>query len=105
MTSFRGPDGQEDMPYLLTPGPVTTSRDVKLAALADWNVLDDEFGAMVKDIRQTLLKIAGCDESFVCIPVAGTESTGIEATLATLTPISARRHSLCRMAAMAKWQH
>ena len=33
--AFNGPEGQEDMPYLLTPGPLTTSRGVKLAMLAD----------------------------------------------------------------------
>ena len=33
--SFHGPEGQEDMPYLLTPGPLTTSRTVKLALLAE----------------------------------------------------------------------
>ena len=36
MLRFHGPEGQEDMPYLLTPGPLTTSRTVKLAQLADW---------------------------------------------------------------------
>lgn len=37
---FPGPEGQEDMPYLLTPGPLTTSRTVKLAMLADWGSRD-----------------------------------------------------------------
>ena len=32
---FSGPPGQEDMPYLLTPGPLTTSRTVKAAMLAE----------------------------------------------------------------------
>ena len=29
---FKGPNGQEDMPYLLTPGPLTTSRAVNWSA-------------------------------------------------------------------------
>ena len=37
---FKGPNGQEDMPYLLTPGPLTTSRAVKFAMLADWGSWD-----------------------------------------------------------------
>ena len=47
--TFNGPEGQEDMPYLLTPGPLTTSRGVKLAMLADYGSRDVEFRAIVKD--------------------------------------------------------
>ena len=49
---FHGPEGQEDMPYLLTPGPLTTSRGVKLAMLADWGSRDVEFRGLVADIRR-----------------------------------------------------
>ena len=59
---FDGPPGQEDMPYLLTPGPLTTSRGVKAAMLADWGSRDVEFRRVVAEIRKGLLDLAGCDD-------------------------------------------
>ena len=50
--AIQGPEGQEDMPYLLTPGPLTTSRTVKLAMLADWGSRDVEFRKIVGNIRK-----------------------------------------------------
>ena len=46
---YNGPEGQEDMPYLLTPGPLTTSRTVKATMLADWGSRDVEFRKVVVD--------------------------------------------------------
>ena len=63
---FDGPPGQEDMPYLLTPGPLTTSRGVKAAMLADWGSRDIEFRRVVAEIRKGLLDLASCDESYEC---------------------------------------
>lgn len=83
---FRGPDGQEDMPYLLTPGPLTTSRTVKLALLADWGSRDVEFRQVVSDIRQTLLKLAGCDDVYECVIMQGSGTFAIEAALGNLCP-------------------
>ena len=56
--AYKGPDGQEDMPYLLTPGPLTTSRTVKLAMLADWGSRDPEFRDIIRSIRRELLRLA-----------------------------------------------
>jgi 2-aminoethylphosphonate-pyruvate transaminase len=93
MNSFQGPDGQEDMPYLLTPGPVTTSRDVKFAMLADWNPHDSEFISIVKNLQRNLEMLGGCDEAFSCVLLSGTAVAGIEATLGSLTP-SKRKKTL-----------
>ncbi len=49
---FNGPAGQEDMPYLLTPGPLTTSRTVKATMMADWGSRDVEFRKVVGEIRK-----------------------------------------------------
>ena len=68
---FQGPAGQDDMPYLLTPGPLTTSRTVKLALLADWGSRDVEFRRLVKEIRQELLRLAGCDDTYECVLMQG----------------------------------
>ena len=85
-TSFKGPDGQEDMPYLLTPGPLTTSRTVKLALLADWGSRDVEFRSLVKEIRDELKKMAGCDDSYECVIMQGSGTFAIEAALGSLRP-------------------
>jgi 2-aminoethylphosphonate-pyruvate transaminase len=87
MTSrFNGPPGQEDMPYLLTPGPLTTSRGVKAAMLADWGSRDVEFRRVVSEIRQGLLALAGCDSSYECVIMQGSGTFAIEAALGAFCP-------------------
>jgi 2-aminoethylphosphonate-pyruvate transaminase len=83
---FKGPEGQEDMPYLLTPGPLTTSRNVKLAMLADWGSRDTEFRAMVADIRKRLLALAGVAKTHQCVIVQGSGTFAIEAALGSFCP-------------------
>jgi 2-aminoethylphosphonate-pyruvate transaminase len=91
MTTFKGPDGQEDMPYLLTPGTVTTSRDVKFAMLADWNPRDSEFMSLVKSLQEKLKKLGGCDAAYSCVMLQGSASTGIEAALSTFAPTKRKK--------------
>jgi 2-aminoethylphosphonate-pyruvate transaminase len=84
--SFHGPEGQEDMPYLLTPGPLTTSRTVKMAMLADYGSRDVEFREIVADIRRQLLKLANCDQTYECIIMQGSGTFAIEAALGSFCP-------------------
>ena len=84
--NFKGPDGQEDMPYLLTPGPLTTSQSVKLALLADWGSRDTEFRQVVKEIRAELLRLAGCDDTYECVIMQGSGTFAIEAALGCFAP-------------------
>jgi 2-aminoethylphosphonate-pyruvate transaminase len=91
MASFNGPAGQEDMPYLLTPGPLTTSRSVKQTLLADWGSRDVEFRQVVKDIREQLLELAGCDHSYECVLMQGSGTFAIEAALGSLTPAKRKK--------------
>ena len=84
--AFKGPQGQEDMPYLLTPGPLTTSRTVKHAMLADWGSRDIEFRHLISDIRQRLLKLAGASEGYECVLMQGSGTFAIEATLGSFAP-------------------
>ncbi len=90
---FNGPDGQEDMPYLLTPGPLTTSRTVKMTLLADWGSRDVEFKQVVREIREELKLLAGCDNSFECVLMQGSGTFAIEAALGSLAP-SKRKKTL-----------
>jgi 2-aminoethylphosphonate-pyruvate transaminase len=83
---FQGPEGQEDMPYLLTPGPLTTSRGVKLAMLADWGSRDVEFRAVVADIRKGLLQAAHCGPTYECVIMQGSGTFAIEAALGCFCP-------------------
>jgi 2-aminoethylphosphonate-pyruvate transaminase len=83
---FDGPPGQEDMPYLLTPGPLTTSRSVKATMLADWGSRDIEFRRVVAEIRQGLLDLAGCDGSYECVIMQGSGTFAIEAALGSFCP-------------------
>jgi 2-aminoethylphosphonate-pyruvate transaminase len=83
---FDGPPGQEDMPYLLTPGPLTTSRGVKAVMLADWGSRDIEFRRVVAEIRKGLLDLASCDESYECVIMQGSGTFAIEAALGAFCP-------------------
>ena len=88
---FPGPEGQEDMPYLLTPGPLTTSRTVKLAMLADWGSRDVEFRKIVGDIRKRILQVANCDVRYECVIMQGSGTFAIEAALGSLCPDKRRK--------------
>jgi 2-aminoethylphosphonate-pyruvate transaminase len=89
--SFTGPEGQEDMPYLLTPGPLTTSRRVKLAMLADYGSRDVEFRQIVAEIRRKLLALAGCGPSYECVIMQGSGTFAIEAALGSFCPDRRRK--------------
>ena len=88
---FPGPPGQDDMPYLLTPGPLTTSRTVKLAMLADWGSRDVEFRKIVGDIRKRILRLANCDARYECVIMQGSGTFAIEAALGSLCPDKRRK--------------
>ena len=88
---IQGPAGQEDMPYLLTPGPLTTSRTVKLAMLADWGSRDVEFRKIVGNIRKRILRLAQCDSSYECVIMQGSGTFAIEAALGSLCPEKRRK--------------
>ncbi len=83
---FAGPAGQEDMPYLLTPGPLTTSRTVKATMMADYGSRDVEFRNIVADIRMGLLALANCDNSYDCVIMQGSGTFAIEAALGSFCP-------------------
>lgn len=74
-------------PYLLTPGPLTTSLAVKQAMLRDWGSWDGDFRAMTADLRRRLLALTG-DEAgaFDCVPMQGSGSFCVEAMLGSFVP-------------------
>lgn len=73
-------------PYLLTPGPLTTSRATKEAMLVDWGSWDADFRAMTAKLRAALLGIAGGHAGFDCVPMQGSGSYCVEAMLGSFVP-------------------
>ena len=74
-------------PYLLTPGPLTTSIEVKRAMLRDWGSWDEDFRALTADLRRRLLALLGNQaDAFECIPMQGSGTFGVEAMLGTFLP-------------------
>ena len=73
-------------PWLLTPGPLTTSMETKQAMLHDWGSRDATFIDMTARVRRHLLEIAGAADTHVCVPVRGSGTFAVEATLGTVIP-------------------
>ena len=73
-------------PFLLTPGPLTTSRATKEAMLRDWGSRDGEFIAMNARVRRRLLELVSGDGSHVCVPLQGSGTFIVEAMIGTLVP-------------------
>lgn len=74
-------------PYLLTPGPLTTSYAVKQAMLKDWGSWDGDFRAMTADLRRRLLALIGDTKSeYDCVPIQGSGSFCVEAMLGSFVP-------------------
>lgn len=73
-------------PWLLTPGPLTTDATTKQAMQRDWGSRDADFIAMNARVRDRLLDIAQARDSHVCVPLQGSGTFAVEATLGTLIP-------------------
>ena len=71
-------------PLLLTPGPLTTTASVKQAMLHDWGSRDQEFIAINARMRERLTQLVGGDTTHVCVPLQGSGTFVVEATLGTL---------------------
>jgi len=73
-------------PWLLTPGPLTTSASVKEAMLHDWGSRDATFIAINKRVRERLVELANGMGSHVCVPLQGSGSFAVEAMIGTFVP-------------------
>jgi 2-aminoethylphosphonate-pyruvate transaminase len=76
----------ESEPYLLTPGPLTTSLTVKQAMLRDWGSRDRDFMALNARVRERLVRVAAAEDAHVCVPLQGSGTFVVEAMLGTLVP-------------------
>jgi 2-aminoethylphosphonate-pyruvate transaminase len=77
----------DDIPYLLlTPGPLTTSRSVKQVMLQDHCTWDDDYHAIVNQIRSRLVALAGGDHRHTSVLMQGSGTFAVEATLGSVIP-------------------
>ena len=79
--------GARDKP-LFTPGPLTTSRQVKQAMLRDLGSRDGEFIQLVREVRDELLGIAGLssEDGYECVLMQGSGTFGVEAVMTCAVP-------------------
>lgn len=73
-------------PLLLTPGPLTTHRDVKAAMTVDLGSRDPAFLAVSARIQSRLVELLPQPEGFVAVPVQGSGTFAVEAMLGSLVP-------------------
>lgn len=73
---------------LFTPGPLTTSSTVKEAMLVDMGSRDEEFIAIVRDIRRQLLALGGVSQAqgYEAVLLQGSGTFGIESVLSSAIP-------------------
>ena len=76
---------------LFTPGPLTTSDEVKQAMLRDLGSRDPAFLGVVREVRCKLLAIAGAAQGeYEAILMQGSGTFGIEAVLSSCIPASGK---------------
>src|SRR3546814_17834050 len=70
--------GVDRDPYLLTPGPLTTSLETKQAMLHDWGSRDQEFIAFNARVRERLVELAGGVGRYTTVPIQGSGTFAVE---------------------------
>ena len=73
-------------PFLLTPGPLTTSARTKESMLRDWGSWDSDFNRITARLREGLLKIVHGEGTHECVPMQGSGTFSVEAAIGTLVP-------------------
>ena len=77
-------------PWLLTPGPLTTSPTVKQAMLHDYGSRDHGFIGVNKRMRERLLAIIHGEGTHVAVPLQGSGTFVVEAMVSTFLPASGK---------------
>lgn len=69
---------------LLTPGPLTTSEEVKGAMDFDYCTWDDDYKKITQSFRQSLLEIAQVsEEEYTAVPIQGSGTYGVESVISS----------------------
>ena len=75
-------------PFLLTPGPLTTSLRTKQSMLRDWGSWDADFNSITARVRERLLQMVHATGTHECVPLQGSGTFAVEAAVGTLVPRS-----------------
>lgn len=89
MTSIKTSPYDElpDNPYfLLTPGPLSTSKTVKQVMLRDWCTWDTDYNSIVQEIRQQLVKLACANDEYTAVLMQGSGTYTVESVISTAIP-------------------
>lgn len=73
-------------PFLLTPGPLTTSMRTKQAMLRDWGSWDKDFNQVTANIRHELVAMCDGGDEYDCVPMQGSGTFSVEAALGSFVP-------------------
>jgi 2-aminoethylphosphonate-pyruvate transaminase len=74
---------------LLSPGPANISERVRRALTApDIGHREEEFTSLLQETRALLLDICGVPDGYSCATLSGSGTTGIEATITSLSGVS-----------------
>jgi 2-aminoethylphosphonate-pyruvate transaminase len=73
-------------PWLLTPGPLTTSLSVKQAMLHDWGSRDAKFLAINSRMRSRLVAMICGQGAYTCVPMQGSGTFAVEAMIGAFVP-------------------
>jgi len=77
-------------PWLLTPGPLTTSDTVKTAMLHDLGSRDRQFIAINRAVRERLVNIVNGAATHVSVPLQGSGTFVVEAMIGTFVPATGK---------------
>ena len=88
-------------PILLTPGPLTTAEATRRAMLQDWGSRDPAFIALTAELRQRLLRVANGEGTHTAVPLQGSGTFIVEATIATLVERPGRSDRRDRLLVLA----
>ncbi len=77
-------------PYLLTPGPLTTSKTVKQAMLHDYGSRDKTFIEMNASVLKRLITIVHGEGTYVSVPLQGSGTFSVEAMMGCFVPANGK---------------
>jgi 2-aminoethylphosphonate-pyruvate transaminase len=69
---------------LLTPGPLTTASSTREAMGRDWGSREPDFIDLTRRLRRQLMEVVGTPAAYTAVPLQGSGTYAIEATLSTL---------------------
>jgi 2-aminoethylphosphonate-pyruvate transaminase len=77
-------------PFLLTPGPLTTSASIKRAMVHDWGSRDAAFVRFNREVLESITEIAGGKATHVTVGMQGSGTFAVEAMLTNFVPKSGK---------------